>query len=108
MGQRKYGRCGKTEVGWYAIRDPKTRRAWRAQLLQSQKGCCALCGHAFPGPEVNESIQIQFAPTFDHIIGYAAGGSSDLTNLRLVHYDCNRSRESGYPVTVPKVLRASS
>jgi 5-methylcytosine-specific restriction endonuclease McrA len=105
MGLRKYGRCGKNAVGWYAIRDPKTRREWRAILLQRQSERCALCGHRFPSAEQSESIRVQFAPTFDHIVGYAAGGSSDLANLRLVHNDCNRSRESGRVVAVPRVLR---
>ena len=105
MGRRKYGRCEKNPVGWYVIREPQTRREWRAALLQRQGGRCALCGHCFPGPEHNETIRVQFAPTFDHIVEYAVGGSSDLANLRLAHFECNRRRESGRAVAIPKVLR---
>jgi 5-methylcytosine-specific restriction endonuclease McrA len=46
-----------------------------------------------------------FAPEFDHIVRYQDGGSSDLENLRLTHAACNRSRESGRPVSVPRRLR---
>jgi hypothetical protein len=84
MGHRaklKYLRCDKNAAGWYVIRDPKTRREWRAQLYAEQHGCCALCGHAFASPdEANNSIRIEFAPTFDHIVRYADGGLSDLAN----------------------------
>ncbi|HEX3551224.1 MAG TPA: HNH endonuclease signature motif containing protein [Candidatus Elarobacter sp.] len=101
-----YGRGEKTAAGWYAIRDPKTRRAWRATLLEAQNGRCGLCGHRFAGPEHNVSIRGQFGPTFDHIVRYADGGMSDLTNLRLVHHACNQSRESGRVLALPKSLRS--
>ena len=107
MGLRKYGRCEKNSIGWYAIRDPETRREWRAILMKRQGELCAICGHRFPTEEQSEAIRVQFAPTFDHIVAYAAGGSSELANLRLVHNDCNRKRGSGRIIAVPKALRVS-
>ena len=105
----KHQRCIKNAAGWYVIRDPKARREWRTRLYAEQDGRCALYGHAFPPPdEANESIQKAFAPTFDHIVRYANGGSRDLENLRLAHAACNWSRESGRAVTVPRSLRRRS
>jgi 5-methylcytosine-specific restriction endonuclease McrA len=103
---RKHRRSAKNAAGWYVIRDPKTRREWRAKLYAEQGERCALCGHTFPLPdEANESIRKLFAPEFDHVVRYRDGGSSDLENLRLVHAACNRSRESGRAVSVPRSLR---
>jgi hypothetical protein len=92
----KHLRCVKNAAGWYVIRDPKARREWRARLYAEQDGRCALYGHAFPPPDkANESIRKAFAPTFDHIVRYANGGSSDLENLRLAHAACNWSLGAG-------------
>lgn len=104
---RKYSRCEKNDAGWYAIRDPAVRRKWRDDLSAAQGGRCALCGHFFPSEDANDAIRKQFAPTFDHIVRYASGGSSELSNLRLVHSACNSARESGQTVGVPRFLRAS-
>jgi 5-methylcytosine-specific restriction endonuclease McrA len=106
-------------MGWHPFRDAKTRAEWRELLLLKQRGCCcsnsaaaaALCGHRFPPEgEPNESIAIQFAATFDHVVPRSQGGQDELSNFRLVHATCNLARGDGSgskPVpTAPRVLRA--
>jgi 5-methylcytosine-specific restriction endonuclease McrA len=108
MPHRKYARCAKNERGWYVIRDPQTRREWASILHHRQNGLCALCGFRFASDDVNEALRKAYGPTFDHIVPYAAGGSSDIENLRLVHYLCNLRRASGKPLTpgmIPRRLR---
>jgi len=71
---------------------------------------CAICGHRFAAAgEVNESIEIEFAATFDHVVPRSQGGQDELSNFRLVHYGCNRARGDGSSLksapAVPKKLR---
>lgn len=99
-------------MGWHPFRDAETRAKWRDLLMLKQKGHCALCGHRFPLPVdgFNESVHQELAPTFDHIVTRAAGGSDELENLRLAHRACNLSRGDGYGMrrmpSIPKALRA--
>jgi 5-methylcytosine-specific restriction endonuclease McrA len=99
-------------MGWHPFRDAKTRAEWRDYLMLKQRSSCAICGHRFPAAgEVSESIEIEFAATFDHIVPRSAGGHDGLGNLRLVHYGCNRARGDGNPSkpapAVPRKLRSS-
>ena len=108
MPQRKYARCAKNDRGWYAIRDPRTRREWGARLFEAQQGRCALCRCKFASDDMNEALQKAYGPTFDHIVAYASGGSSDFENLRLVHVVCNQQRASGrhaLAASIPRRLR---
>jgi len=107
MPYRKYARCAKNERGWYLYRDPQTRREWAARLYQAQHGRCALCRCKFASDDMNEALRKAYGPTFDHIVSYTSGGSSDIENLRLVHYICNQRRSSGKPAPppIPRRLR---
>jgi 5-methylcytosine-specific restriction endonuclease McrA len=99
-------------VSWSGFRDAKTRAEWRELLLLKQHGLCALCGHRFPREgEVNESVAIEFGPTFDHAVPRSRGGADELCNLQLVHRACNRARGDGdrsKPVpSIPNALRST-
>ena len=97
-------------MSWKPFRDAATRVEWRDLLLFKQNGRCALCGHRFPRDgEVNESVAIRFAVTFDHVVPRSQGGSDEVGNLRLAHYACNLVRGDGNGSkrvdSVPWVLR---
>lgn len=98
-------------MGWRPFKDAKTRAEWREYLMLKQRGLCALCGYRFPqAGEANESVQNEFAATFDHIVPRSQGGVDARGNLRLVHRGCNRARGDGndpkpVPAT-PRVLRS--
>lgn len=99
-------------MSWNPFRDAETRAEWRELLTIKQKGRCALCGHRFPllADGFNESVHQGLAPTFDHIVPRAAGGSDELQNLRLTHRACNLNRGDGDGLrrtpSIPKALRA--
>jgi 5-methylcytosine-specific restriction endonuclease McrA len=80
-------------MSWSQFRDAKTRAQWRDRLLREQNGLCGLCGNRFPEPGLlDSSVDIGFAPTFDHIVPKAHGGEDALENLRLAHRACNHIR----------------
>lgn len=81
-------------MAWSPFRDAETRARWRELLWLKQKGRCGLCGHRFPlpGDGLHATVHEGFAPTFDHIVPRAAGGSDEFENLRLVHRACNYIR----------------
>jgi hypothetical protein len=105
MPHRKYARCAKNDRGWYVFRDPRTRREWANRLSEAQQGRCALCRCKFASDDMNEALRKTYGPTFDHIVAYTSGGSSDIENLRLVHDICNRRRASGKQLSVPSIPR---
>ena len=65
----------------------------------------ALCRCKFASDDMNEALRKTYGPTFDHIVAYTSGGSSDIENLRLVHDICNRRRASGKQLSVPSIPR---
>jgi 5-methylcytosine-specific restriction endonuclease McrA len=99
-------------MSWRPFKDAKTRAQWRETLMDRQDGLCAICGHRFAAPdEVNESVEVEYAATFDHIVPRSQGGTDDVANLRLVHYRCNVARGDGSgskpAPAVPRKLRSS-
>ena len=85
----------------------------RAQFLSNKKRILAtqdVCGIC--GKPVDKSLKYPhpLSPTVDHIIPLAKGGHpSDLTNLQLAHFCCNRQKsdrvgEKIPGVKVPKVI----
>lgn len=55
--------------------------------LEIQKGCCAYCGNKF-------SVQV---PEIDHWIPFKLGGLNIPTNIRLMHWKCNRTKGPKHP-----------
>ena len=61
----------------------------KKRILQTQS-ICALCGKP-----VDKSLKFPhpMSPTVDHIIPVAKGGHpSDISNLQLAHWTCNRQK----------------
>lgn len=66
--QRSQGRAGITKE--------RIKKIW-----ERQQGCCAITGE--------ELVFGSFSASLDHIKSVADGGTDDLSNLRIVHYDIN-------------------
>ena len=65
----------------------------RKRILHSQE-ICAICGRP-----VDKSLRFPdpMSPTVDHIVPLAKGGHpSDLENLQLAHWICNRLKSDHY------------
>lgn len=75
----------------------RARRHRIQQLLKRDGGACSICGGPLNkelGPDDPHAI------TIDHAVPRAAGGSSELSNLRLAHRKCNQLR-GAVPLGVP-------
>lgn len=66
------------------------RREFKAMLMESQGGRCAICGGEM---DPNAGRFADEYPSFDHKIPHADGGTWALWNLRLAHIACNRERD---------------
>lgn len=83
MSKTKHGR--RYSVGGRQV------RGWAARaLVRDRDGdACHLCGeHVHEGFEQGDPEQA----TLDHLTERAAGGSSDIANMRLAHRSCNEQR----------------
>lgn len=75
-------------------------RSARKRILATQE-ICAICGKP-----VDKSLKYPhpLSPTVDHIIPIAKGGHpSDLANLQLAHFCCNRQKSDRVGEIVPGV-----
>lgn len=63
---------------------------WRSRIYQRDGWQCQLCGKAVLR---NEKVPHPLAPTLDHIIPLARGGTHEPNNVQLAHFICN-SRKS--------------
>lgn len=75
------------------------RHRWSVQALAARDGIgCRICGQA-----VDMGLRgfDPMAPSVDHIVARADGGSDDPSNLQLAHLTCNhrKSRRSGWTMT---------
>ncbi|WP_324603031.1 HNH endonuclease [Hirschia maritima] len=69
--------------------------AWFQELWASQSGKCALCGEAMPRTRFktpHSNVWKKLRPTFDHIWPISKNGKDELSNLQLVHADCNKRK----------------
>lgn len=76
----------------------KTALAKNKKKILATQSICAICGHPvdkelkFPHP---------MSPTIDHIIPIDKGGHpSDLANLQLAHFSCNRQKSNKLQGTI--------
>lgn len=63
-------------------------KSYRERLFEAQDGLCGGCGFA---------INYVCNGTLDHVIPRALGGSNDLSNLLLMHSDCNNKKAAFMP-----------
>jgi 5-methylcytosine-specific restriction endonuclease McrA len=64
----------------------------RMAVYQRDRWRCGICGGRVPKVAVVPHPQ---APTIDHIVALANGGSDEWTNVRLAHFICNSRRGTG-------------
>jgi len=104
---RSYG----TTDGLELFSKPGSTKALARAPHVPTNGSCRICGHRFPAPmhRLSAELQVQYRPTFDHVIPRAQGGTDELDNLQLVHFACNRAKGDGScskrAPTVPRALR---
>ena len=70
----------------------RRNRATLLRIAREQYGThapCALCGSLV---DLTATGRHPAAPSADHMIPLADGGTDDLSNLALVHYGCNARR----------------
>jgi 5-methylcytosine-specific restriction endonuclease McrA len=58
----------------------------QSRLVKRQKGLCAVCGDPI---EFTDKLEV------DHITPLGLGGSDNIRNLRLIHFECHRRRVHG-------------
>jgi 5-methylcytosine-specific restriction endonuclease McrA len=64
----------------------------RAAIFGRDHWRCQLCGAPV---ERHAAVPHPMAPTIDHIVALAHGGSDEWTNVRLAHFLCNARRGTG-------------
>lgn len=64
-------------------------------LWWAQSGLCAGCG--MPVPKRMKNAHDAHAPSFDHVIPVALGGTNGLANGLLKHVACNRDKAHSAP-----------
>jgi hypothetical protein len=79
-----------------------TLESVRARLIERDGPACWICGGEV---DLDVAATAPGAPTVDHVVPRARGGSSDPANLRLAHRRCNGRRGSRLPeLEWPKTL----
>lgn len=83
--QKHNNNSGAARYGQHRVAFEKNRR----RILATQS-VCGICGHPV---DMNLKPPHPLAPTIDHIIPIAKGGHpSDIANLQLAHWICNREK----------------
>lgn len=76
-----------------AVTGSKKQKSGRWRRIADRDGLeCWLCHQAV---DLTVSVRHQRAPSADHVVPLAHGGSDDDSNLRLAHYGCNSRRGPG-------------
>ena len=78
-------------------RRARMRDAYRADVIRSDiwtrdKFTCQLCGHAL---DMGEAVPHPLAPTIDHIVPLARGGTHEPSNVQAAHFLCNAVKSDG-------------
>ena len=67
----------------------------RRYIHERDRWTCHLCGEPVDREAV---VPAALAPTLDHVIPLAAGGTHERANVRTAHYRCNAIKGDGYMV----------
>lgn len=83
---RKYknGKTIREQLEEYDLRDAKTCRFIKRQLINEHGAVCAICGR--PIDDMKDC-------TLDHIRPRSKGGLTTIENCQLAHYDCNQAKD---------------
>jgi hypothetical protein len=72
-----------------ASRPETTRRVYFAYICERDRWRCHVCGKRV---SIKHEAPHPLAPTRDHIIPLARGGTHESANVKLAHYGCNSAR----------------
>ncbi|MGY4930325.1 HNH endonuclease [Streptomyces sp. 900116325] len=74
-------------------RDAYVANVSRRAIYERDRWMCHLCGK-----KINRDAEVPdpLAPTLDHVIPLAAGGTHEPANVRAAHYRCNSIKGDGY------------
>ena len=89
--RERYARAGKARR--LRLRRATLEKIDRATVFERDDWCCLLCGE----PTVRDAVVPHpLAPTIDHIIPIARGGTHEYGNVQTAHFRCNsRKRDCG-------------
>ncbi|MFI5992496.1 HNH endonuclease [Streptomyces sp. NPDC051362] len=73
-------------------RDAFVEHVSRPEVYERDQWTCQLCGEAVLRYEVVPHPQ---APTLDHIVALAQGGTHESANVQLAHFYCNTIKNDG-------------
>lgn len=68
----------------------KLERVYRARVYERDNWCCQLCGE--PVDRDPERPTDSMAPSLDHILPLARGGTHTYDNVQLAHFGCNSAK----------------
>jgi 5-methylcytosine-specific restriction endonuclease McrA len=69
----------------------KPSGAWFEEVLNSHGSICYLCNNEI---DITLPRRSKHGPTVDHVIPLSRGGSDELDNLRLTHWECNMKKSN--------------
>ena len=84
-----------------------------ARLYERDDRMCALCHRVTDHPRVWQQWKankrwMPNAPTVDHIIPLAKGGTHTWDNVQLAHWSCNSDKSDAIVTMAPKIIRGHS
>lgn len=74
------------------IRDVRVAPVRRAEIIERDRGLCQLCGDPVA---LEQRVPHPLAPTLDHVVPLARGGTHEPANVQLAHFICNSRKADG-------------
>ena len=90
---RKCAKKAERDRRWARQRDAFVAEVPRAYIYRRDRYRCQLCGKPLA---MSESVPHPNAPTLDHVIPLARGGTHEPSNVQAAHFLCNASKGDGY------------
>jgi 5-methylcytosine-specific restriction endonuclease McrA len=79
-------------------RDAFVANVHRRQILERDGFTCQLCGDPL---DMGQQVPHPDAPTIDHVVPLAAGGTHEPSNAQAAHFWCNADKSDALPVAAP-------